>query len=124
MEPTIQQKYEDALAKHGQRVLTAPETLAISSYNVYIQETLQNVKRYSRILRTTIEPEFTPLPSYGQLMSLRDFMYFVGSAFFNDPDGYGLYVRKDKVSNIEIYPDDMLHGAIRTDFESIIWFNK
>lgn len=122
---SLKQSYEKALAEHGERVLTAPSPLSPSSYNVYISETLNTIKRLSRIIRTTVDPEFTPMPSQGgQLMSLRDFIYFVGSAFFQDHDGYGFYVRGEYISDIEIFAEDVTNGAVRTDFESIIWFSK
>ena len=41
-----------------------------------------------------------------------------------DDDGYGKYASEKAVSNIEIYPSDILANKVRTDFSHIAWYNK
>ena len=85
---------------------------------------LANLEREQRML---IIPDFDKEiigPEYGDLMSIKDFIDSVKKGGFIDSDGYGNYVRDGKRSNITIHPSDIQYNAIRTDFDTIIWFNK
>lgn len=67
---------------------------------------------------------FDEMPTYGDVMLLSDFIDNVKGGGFIDYDGFGNYCRDNKMSNIEIYPSDVKRESIRTDFDTIIWFNR
>ncbi len=87
-----------------------PESLKIASLN--------------REKRLIMIPEFSKLPNFGDVMPLQEFIERVNSGGFIDYDGYGLYIKDNQESNIEIYPSDVKHNSVRKDFDTIIWFNK
>lgn len=80
-----------------------------------------NLDRQIRILESY---KLTPLPDFGTLMSLEEFIIFSKSGMLSDYDGSGRYATKDAESNICIYPSDILSGKYRHDFSHVIWFNK
>jgi len=77
--------------------------------------------REQRMLKT---PEFKKISNYGDVMSLESFIECVKDGGFIDYDGFGRYVKDDKESDINIYPSDIGYGAVRKDFDTIIWFNR
>jgi hypothetical protein len=104
---------------------------AEGDYNKYLEERdkpiKKEVKELSELeskLRMLMEPEFKPMPTYGDKMSLAEFIDNVKHGGFIDYDGFGNYTKDGKMSNIEIYPSDVKKGNIRKDFDSIIWFNR
>lgn len=64
------------------------------------------------------------IPDYGDVMSLKKFIKCCKSGFFIDYDGCGSYVKDGKMTNITIYPSDVICNSIRKEFDTIIWFNK
>lgn len=58
------------------------------------------------------------------VMSLTDFIDTCKSGGFIDYDGFGRYVKDGKTSNIEIYPSDVEYLSLRTDFDTIVWYNR
>jgi hypothetical protein len=77
--------------------------------------------REQRLLKT---PEFSELPKFGNVMSLKDFIENVAFGMFIDSDGSGNYVKDGKMSNISVRPSDVKHKSLRPDFDTMIWFNK
>jgi len=86
-----------------------------------VHKKLGKLSREKRLLMT---PEYDTLPDYGSVMSMKDFLSCVRSGGFIDYDGHGCYVKDGKISNINIYPSDVAHKAVRKDFDTIIWFNR
>lgn len=85
----------------------------------------KKIDKLDREKRTIMVPVFErDLPEYGDLMTLENFVATVRSGGFIDYDGYGYYVRGDKMSNIKVIPSDLKHNAIRPDFDMVMWFNK
>lgn len=78
----------------------------------------------SREKRSLMIPEFEEIPDYGYVMSLESFVTSCKSCMFMDYDGSGNYARDGKMSNISIRPSDIKYNAVRTDFDSVVWFNK
>lgn len=68
--------------------------------------------------------KYEKLSTYGDVMSLEHFKGNVKCGGFINYDGFGLYVKDGKESNIEIYPSDIKNGSIREGFDTIIWFNR
>ncbi len=58
------------------------------------------------------------------VMSLKEFISCCKYGGFIDYDGFGRYVKEGKEYDIEIYPSDVKHNSIRTDFDTIVWFNR
>jgi len=82
---------------------------------------LITLERQERMLRPIILAE---LPTYGDVMSLADFIDCVNCGGFIDYDGYGHYVKNGMESNIEIFPSDIKFFMIRPEFDTIIWYNR
>ena len=57
-------------------------------------------------------------------MSIEKFISYCEVGGFIPSDGFGYYVKGDKMSNIEISPKYVTHGIIRKDFDKVIWYNK
>lgn len=60
----------------------------------------------------------------GELMSFERFIDGCKKELFTDNDGYGKYATETGISDIYIYPSDILDEVYRTDFSHVIWFNK
>jgi len=120
----IEKEYEKALEESNKWFQDAPDDLDWNEFNNYMSSTYDKVNRLSRELRMSITPEFEDLPIYGNVMTLDDFLETCRDGGFIDSDGSGNYVKNNKMSNINIYPSDILYDTIRTDFDTIIWFNK
>ena len=63
-------------------------------------------------------------PNIGDLMTLQKFVDSCKGGGFCNSDGFGYYATKDKISNIEIYPSDIIAGVYRDDFTHVVWFNN
>lgn len=88
------------------------------------QPELGQLNKLQLKLRMEMEPSFSELPDYGDVMSLANFIECVKDGEFIDYDGFGYYVRDGKESNIIIHPSDVKNGNIRKDFDTIIWYNR
>ena len=72
-----------------------------------------------------IEPyKLSEMPDYGKIMALKEFIEWCEGEGFIDYDGYGCYIKDGKKTNITIYPSDIKHNSIRSEFDTIIWFNR
>lgn len=78
----------------------------------------------SREKRMIMPVELSELSDFGHVMSLKDFIECVKEGGFIDYDGFGRYVKDGHETNIDIYLSDVKHKAIRTEFDTIIWFNR
>ena len=85
------------------------------------------IRRYNQIeqeIRSLEEPLYGDLPDYGKHMIMDKFVKGCEYHTFTDDDGSGYYATKDKITNIEIYPSDVVSGNYREDFDYVVWFNK
>lgn len=73
-----------------------------------------------------IPPDYDlkPLPAYGDLMTLSDFVEECNFNNLLDCDGSGRYAFKDQISNREAVPSDVVNGIIDLRFTHVMWFNK
>lgn len=101
-----------------------PLGLDIRDFQEYMRPFNRKCAEISRKLRMIRIPNFRELSSFGHVMSLEEFISAVECGGFIDYDGFGSYVKDGKESNITIYPSDVKHGAIRKDFDTIIWYNR
>ena len=65
-----------------------------------------------------------PLPEYGNLMTLREFIKSVEAGYFIDYDGHGYYATKKGMSDFIVRPSDIAAGFISKDFTHVMWFNR
>lgn len=94
-------------------------------YEAHMQPAWGKVNKLRREKRMLMTPELQrDIPDYGDVMTLEDFVAAVKDGWFIDYDGSGEYVKGGKMSGISIYPSDVQNGAVRDDFDTIIWFNR
>lgn len=117
-------EYAQAQEAVTKRFNEAPDDMNFREYEHYMEEAYEKQAVAGRAYRMVQEPEFSELPNYGDIMSLKEFIENVECGGFIDYDGYGYYVRDNKESNITINPSDVAAGAIRKDFDTIIWYNR
>ena len=93
---------------------------------IYMKSTWDKQAKLNREKRMLMIPEFTDrdFDADDDVMSLKNFIENVNDGGFIDYDGFGRYIRGNQESNIDIYPSDIRHDAIRDDFDTIIWFNR
>lgn len=95
-----------------------------NEYGNYLKPEWDKINKLDREKRVTMPYELEDIPTYGDRMTLKDFIECVKDGGFIDYDGSGNYVIDNKMTDITIYPSDVKHKAIRTEFTEIIWFNK
>lgn len=93
-------------------------------YIEYIDNESSKINELDREKRMIQPYKLSELPDYGTVMSLNEFIDYVNYGSFIDYDGYGNYVKDNQKTNIHIYPSDVEYGAIRKEFDKIIWFNR
>jgi len=64
-----------------------------------------------------------PLPTYGDLFTVREFMCSVESGLFIDNDGIGYYATDTQMSDLEAIPSQF-NPDIDPIFTHVMWFNK
>jgi len=101
-----------------------PHGLSYDAFMAYMKESNKKVSEASRKYRMIKTPTYSEIPDFGDVMSLEDFIDNVKCGGFIDYDGSGNYVKDGMESDITIYPSDFKHGAIRTDFDTIVWYNR
>jgi hypothetical protein len=68
--------------------------------------------------------ELSKLSNIGHVMTLKEFIKCVKAGGFIDYDGFGRYVKDGQETNITIYPSDINYGAVRKEFDTIVWYNR
>lgn len=58
----------------------------------------------------------------GTRMPIEEFAVMCGTELTDD-DGYGLYATEVGVSDIKIYPSDVIEDKYRNDFTHVMWFD-
>lgn len=75
----------------------------------------------SKLAKKLLESvKFKPIPNYGNLMTLDDFIVDCEHGAFNN--GHGKYAFKDRMSDKYIYPSEI--EGVDGDFTHVVWFNK
>lgn len=93
-------------------------------YYEHIEKENRAISKLDREKRMIMPYELSDLSSYGDVMSLEDFIDCVNSGSFIDYDGHGHYVKENKETDIMIIPSDVKHNSIRKEFNEVIWFNR
>ena len=93
-------------------------------YRDYMSEYWSEYADINREL-TLVKPyEMKELPSYGDLMTLKEFIDCVRGGGFIDYDGHGSYATETECSNLTVRPSDILTEKYRKDFTHVMWFNR
>ena len=124
LEKQLLKELEDAREASSRAFNECPPDLDYNGFMGFMEETNKKVSKASRAYRMVQTPNFSELPTYGDVMSLDDFIDNVKSGGFIDYDGFGHYVKDELESDIIIYPSDVKHYAIRKDFDTIVWYNR
>ena len=89
------------------------------------QPLIQEQRRLESELRSLKEPKnFEPIERDDNIYTLEQFIGICKCGGFINYDGFGVYAYKDKKSDIEIYPSDVISGNVRTDFTHVVWYNR
>lgn len=59
----------------------------------------------------------------GDKFTLQEFIDMCNTGMIKSGDGSGFYASSNGISDIEIYPLDIIHGRYRTDFTHVIWYD-
>lgn len=68
--------------------------------------------------------DMEPIPDYGDLMTLEEFIDSCECGGFIDYDGDGYYSTGTEMSTLEISPSDVIAKKFRKDFTHVVWFNR
>jgi len=72
----------------------------------------------------TMSVKLSPLPDYGDLMTLKEFIESCKDGMFIDYDGVGHYATETEMTDIEVYPSDITNGDIQYEWTHVCWFNR
>lgn len=64
-----------------------------------------------------------PVPNYGTIMTLQDFVESCLASGFTNNDGYGNYIDDGYMQGL-VRPSDIIAGNIDISYTHIIWFNR
>jgi hypothetical protein len=122
----LEWEYEQASEEQSKRFDELPidRFLDYKEINDFMREVNTKVAIKSRAYRLVKKPIFSELSTFGDVMKLDEFIECCEDGSFIDYDGFGRYVKNNMESDIDIYPSDVKHKSIRTDFDTIIWFNR
>ena len=70
------------------------------------------------------ELKMSPIPDYGDLMTLEDWVSAVKSGGFIDYDGDGRYATEKEISNKYVKPSDVRKGKVDKSWTHVVWFNR
>lgn len=96
-------------------------------WNEYVKTAEPYTTAYDKALneyRMIVKPEMEPIPTYGDHMTMKDFVDCCKSGGFIDYDGSGVYATATEMSDIGIEPSEVMSGSYRKDFTHVVWFNK
>lgn len=65
-----------------------------------------------------------PIPEYGDLMTMEEFLDSVACGALIDYDGHGNYATETEMSDIVVVPSDVRLGRINMTFSHVVWFNR
>lgn len=68
--------------------------------------------------------KYEPIPDYGDLMTMEDFVESCKDFSFLDEDGTGYYATATQKSNKPINPSDVMGETYDKSFSHVVWFNK
>lgn len=79
--------------------------------------------KLSKEMRLIQDPGFQPKKKWkGKFMTMENFIKMCNEENITDEDGYGFYTDKKVVTDIKIFPSDIMTEMYRKDFTEILWF--
>ena len=124
MEEKLLEELEAARDDADERFSNAPMGMDYKELTEYMRETNMKLSLASRKYRLIKTPVYSELSTFGSVMPLKEFISCCKCGGFINYDGFGLYVKDGKESDIEIYPSDIKNKCVRKDFDTVIWFNR
>lgn len=116
--------FEDLVEKRANSSPVFDFKSEFDEYQEYLNPENDIIGKLSDERRMIQSYELSPLPTYGDVMSMKDFIESCESGCFIDYDGHGNYVKDGMMTNIGIFPSDIDNGNIRKEFDTMIWFNR
>lgn len=86
-----------------------------------LRSEIKEIKSRMQLIKV---PKLSPIRSYGNKMTIREFVECCKAGGFIDYDGIGYYATDDQESDVFILPSHVAMGLVRTDFTHVIWFNR
>lgn len=68
--------------------------------------------------------KMTPIPDYGDVMFLDEFITDCIDGCLIDYDGFGHYSDGKLMSDIVVNPSDVDAGEIKKEWTHVVWFNR
>jgi hypothetical protein len=65
-----------------------------------------------------------PIPEYGDLIPLDEFIEMCEHGTFIDYDGFGNYATETEMSTNVVCPSDITAGIINRNWTHVVWFNR
>jgi hypothetical protein len=85
---------------------------------------INNEDKISTVEHALDKEELEPLPDYGDLMTLDEFIEHCNSGAFINYDGTGHYATKTKMSRLYATPSKIKAGNIDRSWTHVMWFNR
>lgn len=123
-EETLLEKLEAAREQNSEAFQNAPSGMNFQEFDEYMDKSQRKLSLASRKYRKIKTPTYSDIPTFGSVMSLKEFISCCRCGGFINYDGSGNYVKDGKMSDIDVYPSDVKNRCIRKDFDTIIWFNR
>lgn len=120
----LKKNLEKANQEFDNAYKNAPLGMDWGEYQDYFKTYEENIRLASLAYRMVKEPTFKDIPKYGDRMPLKEFIECCNVDGFIDYDGSGNYVKDGMMSDISIYPSDIVSGDVRKDFDEVVWFNR
>lgn len=96
-----------------------PKTITRDDVMWLIYE-IMRLRARVKAIKTGIYTE--PLPNYGDLITVKDWLQSVANNYFIDYDGSGHPVKDGKMSKQNIYPS--IADELPEDATHVMWFNR
>jgi len=65
-----------------------------------------------------------PIPEYGDLIEIEEFIDMCEDGGFIDYDGWGNYSNGSEMSDISVCPSDITSGNLQEGWTHVVWFNR
>lgn len=127
----MNEKYNDLVReakKIEKKIKEEEENLAKEgvSFEDMIEKTREDrvqLFKLSKEMRLIQDPGFQPKKKWkGKFMTMENFIKMCNEENITDEDGYGFYTDKKVVTDIKIFPSDIMTEMYRKDFTEILWF--
>ena len=71
-----------------------------------------------------VAPTMDPIPEYGDLIEIDEFVEMCNNGGFIDYDGHGYYSNGTEMSNIYVCPSDITSSGVVPGWTHVVWFNR